>query len=129
MGIYYFLVCPKLKVIFCLGKSMDFQEDEIDDFNKDIERWKDRIERKDINVDEWTLENLQKQRLKELLEVVTFYDEMAWRVLDYKYKTMIFIAKIRDYDKNAYIISDVDKELNKLSKKYKTLQEGDVDGM
>ena len=123
MGTEYYLVSPKLKVIFYLGKS--FSEDTKETTERKIELQQKRFDDEEIvDTFEWTIGNIKEQKLKDMMKIVSFYDDLAWIVAEWKFWEYAFVIKFKKYDKDSYIITDYDENFDKLEKEgYRIIDE------
>lgn len=120
MGIYDYLISPKLKKIFLLTKS--YSEDTQDMFDTYMKRYLDRFENENLtDTSNWTLENFNKQRITSVLEVVSFYDDLAW-FFGEDINSYMFIFSIRKYDPSVFIAREGSEELEELDKEYELIQ-------
>ena len=115
IGTYYFLVSPKLKAMFCFGKS--FNEDTLDTVKNKLDIQQNLLSEEDtVETFEWTIGNLKDRKLKDMLKVVSFYDDLAWLVSDWQFWNYTFTISFKRFDKDAYIISEYDERYDKLKK-------------
>jgi len=115
IGTYFFLVSPKLKAMFCLGKSFSDDTLEMVESKLDIQQ-KMLSEEDTVDTFEWTIGNLKDQKLKDMLKVVSFYDDLAWIISDWQFWNYAFTISFKRFDKDVYIISEFDERYDKLKK-------------
>lgn len=113
MGELFYLVSPKLKVMFCLGKS--FREDTMQSIENKIEQQQKRLDEEDmVDTFDWTVGNLRGRRLKDMIKVVSFYDDLASAVAEGKCIFPESQIRFKKYDRDAYLTSDYKDEFGKL---------------
>ena len=123
MGTCYYLVSPKFKTIFGLGKS--FSEDIMETLERKLELQQKRFDDEEIvDTFEWTIGNIKEQKLKDMIKVVSFYDDIAWIIGEWKFLEYVFVIKFKKYDQDSYIITGYDENFDKLKKqRYKLIDD------
>jgi hypothetical protein len=119
MGWSNYLVVPRLKLIFNLSRSID--NDMIDELLEDSKKLGDGEDA--VYVCNWTPKNISNKPIKDVAEVLRFYETYVGMNLHAK----VFCLWMRIYDSNAYILSGAGDEPDKLVQQgYKKVKyEGD----
>jgi hypothetical protein len=109
MGWSNYCVSDKLKLMFEINRSInDDMIDELKDNMNNIDNMEDIIYTGD-----WSASSLSKKPLKEVAQIIAFYDALAGMHLQAK----IFCLWMRVYDSNAYIVDDAGNKVVELEKK------------
>lgn len=111
MGTDYYLISPKLKAKFYLGRGID--PDGGETLINAVLKSREGLDGEIVDTEGWTLGNLTKQKLAGLLRVIDFYERTAWAVSDCMLERYFFIHVMKEYDGGAFIITDYDEDFGK----------------
>lgn len=127
MGVYYYVVIPKLKIMLWLGRNI--QEDNLDEENEKIKNIFDLWYNYHYEDDSAWLSEIKNRKIKDITladcMALTFYLSKIENLLvlqNHPATTMKYLVA-KSIDQNSYVISDCPEEMEKLGKKYKIIDE------
>ena len=130
MGVYYYAVIPKLKLLLWLGRNIHEDCLEEDERNlKDIfSMWHNHNEGDISQLSEIKDKSLKNFKVEDLMSIAFYISKIEIFLYMQNYPEVIIRYLLaRNIDKNSYVISDSSDEINKLRKKnYKTIEEDDI---
>ncbi|MEO0190719.1 MAG: hypothetical protein ABIL18_07040 [candidate division WOR-3 bacterium] len=123
MGVDYYLAVPKLKTLFFFGRTRPEEVQDIYELLLKFQHEEDDFET--VDVQEWTAQNLAKQRLVDVARVINFYRQFAYLIQEYRFQRGIFLGIMKEYDKEAKVISEMEAD-NPEYKDFQKLSLGNV---
>lgn len=127
MGVHYYLVVPKLKILIWIGRNIheDCIEEDEESLLDFFKIWSDYNYEGEIpQLFEIKEKTLKEFKVEDLILVVFYMSKMEnFLMLQNSPETIIRYIIGKTIDKNSYIISDCSEEFNKLGKKYKIVEE------
>lgn len=131
MGVYYYVVIPKLKILILAGRNIheDMLEEEEKVMREFLSLWWDY--NYEGNLPELT--QIKEKKLKELkvedIVSIAFYTSKIENFICLQNSpcTILKYMIAKRIDKNSYVISDVSEDINRLKrKKYKIVDEDEM---
>lgn len=131
MGIHYYLVIPKLKIIIWIGRNISEEylgEDEknMKDF---LGLWFDYNYEGDLpELTEIKQKTLKNFKVEDLMSVAFYISKIEnFLNLQNNPETVLRYIIAKGIDKNSYVISDISEKIGKLQKKkYKIVEEDEL---